>query len=87
MKNIITPDVAEVVAYNSAFDEAMVGNEIKRKNLDLDPVLYYLMSKNWLCAMEDVEANISMKCKKLSHLSLDHGLAVDPGISIARWMT
>jgi DNA polymerase III epsilon subunit-like protein len=64
--------VEYVIAHNKAFDQPIFekearhffpANEIKRK---------------WLCSYMDVEYPAHFKCKKLSHLALDHGITVRP---------
>jgi DNA polymerase-3 subunit epsilon len=65
-----TPDY--IVAYNREYDETLYNTEFQR--------LYsqFAGQNHWVCAMRDLEVNYNFKCWKLSHLALDHGLAVDP---------
>lgn len=70
-------DVDYIVAYNKSYDETLIKAEIER--LEIKGVLpFILKTKPWLCAMRDVEDNYNYKSLKLSHLSLDKGVAVDP---------
>lgn len=75
---LVKPEITEVIAYNSKYDEAVMKAEVDRHDLTLDPRIAYLLSKDWLCAMEDLETNYAFKCWKLSHLALDYGVPVDP---------
>lgn len=74
----VNGSVKHVIAYNSKYDENLFAAEIRRHNLELHPTANWLLSAPWLCAMEDIETNYGYKCWKLSHLSLDYGVAVDP---------
>lgn len=68
--------VSALIAYNSVYDKTILFNAIDRLGLDGS----YVKSIPFLCAMSDVKANYAKKCWKLSHLALDHGLAVDPSV-------
>lgn len=65
------------IAYNAAFDEGFFRPQLERTQRDTGPMLNFLREP-WLCAMNDVETNAKFKCKKLSHIALDHGIVVDP---------
>lgn len=73
-------NVGFAIAYNSGFDRGFFEAEVKRLGIDTFPEIKYLLNTTWLCAMTGVESNYNYKCWKLSHLSLDYGLAVDPSI-------
>ena len=62
-----------IVAYNAEFDRNMLNAERSRQNGGVISVPY-----QWVCAMRDLESNREYKCWKLSHLSLDRGIAVNP---------
>lgn len=67
------PDLELVVAHNASFDKAVI-----EKNL-VDNVLHSRLTMlNWICSLEHIEAVVPRKCKKLSHLALDFGVAVNP---------
>ena len=68
------------VAYNEEFDSGMFRAAMKKYTLDMIPEISMLLQTPWLCAMKDVEKNYNLKCWKLGHLCLDHGLAVDPSV-------
>lgn len=63
-----------IIAYNKEYDEVLYKAEAARKGISIE----IFNGKQWLCAMKDVEPNYKHKCWKLSHLALDHGVAVDP---------
>lgn len=60
------------VAHNKAFDRAMYRSEAARQGV------YNLFDIPWLCTIEDFEHPANVKCRKLSHMALDYGIAVDP---------
>lgn len=70
-------DVGCVIAYNAEFDKAVYHEELTRMGLR-NTVLGVPLELPWLCAMKDVQENYKFKCWKLSHIALDHGVAVDP---------
>lgn len=75
------PDVVSYgVAYNKEFDFTFFREETVKQGWSLDPRINQLLQANWVCAMNDVEAHGKHKCRKLGHLCLDHGLAVDPSV-------
>jgi DNA polymerase III subunit epsilon len=61
-----------VIAYNKQFDEVLIAAECVRIGLPTIP------AANWLCAYQDVKYEEHFKCRKLSHLALDHGIIVEP---------
>ncbi len=71
-------DVMHIVAYNREFDQNIVAAEVNRAAAGMIRAGFILTNTPWICAMKDVEANLKMKCWKLAHLALDHGIAVDP---------
>lgn len=60
------------VAYNREYDENLFNAEYERVYKKVAP------KSQWVCAMKDIEKNYEFKCWKMSHLALDHGVAVDP---------
>lgn len=65
-------DEGFLVAYNREYDEVLYNTEFERT------FSQFAGHNHWVCAMRDLEVNYNFKCWKLSHLALDHGLAVDP---------
>jgi DNA polymerase III epsilon subunit-like protein len=71
------------VAHNASFDARIFRNEMKRcKPILLQmhkvEVLEKLFDIPWICSINDIDHPKEFKCKKLSHLALDYGIAVDP---------
>lgn len=71
------------VAHNKSYDEEIFKWEMKRHKEQLviafdDSILQKLFNLPWLCTIKDIEHPEKLKCKKLSHLALDYGVAVDP---------
>lgn len=62
------------VAHNKEFDRQVFENEMKR-HLPEVPVP---PRGKWLCSYQDIQYPSHFKCKKLSHLALDHGITVQP---------
>jgi DNA polymerase III subunit epsilon len=61
-----------VVAYNAhLFDKPLFEAECRRNEVSL-PTL------KWVDALADIAYPPQMRCRKLSHLALDHGIPVDP---------
>ena len=58
------------IAHNKTFDEQMYLSNCKA--LALEPVV-----KPWICSKDEIPSHYEKPCKKLSHLALDYGLAVD----------
>ena len=71
--NLIPKEADFFVAHNKAFDEFMYRNERKRQGLDED-------KRPWLCSMVDFEHPKHVKCRKLSHMAIDYGVAVNPAL-------
>lgn len=67
-----TYKVDAVVAHNADFDKSFVAEELKRH--ELAPI-----AVPWVCSMKDIKHTVGT-CRKLSHLALDYGLAVDPKV-------
>jgi DNA polymerase III epsilon subunit-like protein len=65
----------KIIAYNMEYDGTLYAYERKRLGEDLLPPL---PREKWLCAYVGVPWPAKFKCRKLSHLALDHGLIVDP---------
>lgn len=61
-----------LVAYNAEFDRDVLFHEMARQGLPPIP------PERYLCAMNDVKYAEHFKCRKQSHLALDHGITVDP---------
>ncbi len=59
------------LAHNKNFDQGLLFAELNRRSLALPKV-------PWLCTIEDVEHPEKFRCRKLSHLALDYGAAVNP---------
>ena len=78
LRGMVDADVREVIAFNSPFDEGMFKAQMDRQDLTLHPAVTYMVSRPWLCAMEDLESNYQFKSWKLAHLALEYGLIVDP---------
>jgi DNA polymerase III epsilon subunit-like protein len=74
---LVAHDVRYAIAYNAEFDKAVYHEELTRMGLR-NTSLGLPLGLQWLCAMKDVQENYKFKCWKLSHLALDHGVAVDP---------
>lgn len=67
------------LAHNKSFDELLFKSEMRRHEEQIDPELYSrLMAVPWICSLKDIKWPSKYKCKKLSHLALDHGIMVDP---------
>lgn len=60
-----------VIAHNKAFDETLFLAECARQSITPPTI-------PWHCSIEDIEYPEYYRCKKLSHLALDHGIIVDP---------
>jgi DNA polymerase III alpha subunit (gram-positive type) len=58
------------IAHNKSFDEKFYVQTLKKFGLYSDIP--------WLCTIEDFEHPEKFKCRKLSHLALDYGIAIDP---------
>lgn len=71
--NLLPKEADFFIAHNKAFDEAMYRKEMERQDLDIDP-------RPWLCSMVDFEHPKHIKCRKLSHMALDYGVAVNPDL-------
>lgn len=74
---MIPNDVEFIIAYNKKYDETLFRSEVARNDYTHSK-LKLLTETPWLCGMVDVETNYAKKCWKLSHLSLDYGVAVNP---------
>jgi DNA polymerase III epsilon subunit-like protein len=64
---------AYLIAYNKEYDQVLLDEEMKRTG-----VAPRVAADRWLCALRDVEYPEHYKCRKLSHLALDHGMPIDP---------
>jgi DNA polymerase III alpha subunit (gram-positive type) len=64
------------ISHNVAYDRTLFEAECKRHLLpNTDDI-----TKNtpWVCSLEDIDYPEWIRCKQLSHLALDHGVAIDP---------
>lgn len=66
--DLLKPDF--FIAHNKKFDESMWNSEMKRQGR--------VVNVPWLCTIEDFEHPSKISCRKLSHMALDYGVAVDP---------
>lgn len=63
----------KVIAHNKDYDRVLLESEQERHGIsERIPV------ENWLCSYKEVPYPEHFRCKKLAHLLLDHGVAVDP---------
>lgn len=61
-----------IIAHNAAFDSAVYLNELARLDIKAEAMI-------WACSVLDIPYDQKkFRCKKLSHLALDHGNIVDP---------
>lgn len=68
-----------VVCHNASYDGGLLRNVVKKGDLDITiPALTNLLALPWICSVMDLRSNRDYKCRTLSHLSLDRGIAVDP---------
>lgn len=70
-----------IVCHNAQFDGGMLRETVKRHNLDVHiPCINPMLAAHWLCSVMDLKSNRDYKCRTLSHLALDRGIAVDPSL-------
>lgn len=70
-----------IVCHNAQFDGGMLRETVKRHNLDVHiPCINHMLAAPWLCSVMDLKSNRDYKCRTLSHLALDRGIAVDPAL-------
>jgi hypothetical protein len=74
--DMVTKDIAYVIAYNEAYDSNVFREEMFRHHLTLDPKMSWLLNIPWLCSMADVEKNYKFKSWRLAHVALEHGSTV-----------
>lgn len=60
------------IAYNAQFDKTMLNAELERLGL------FPSFEMPFLCGLKDTDYPEEYKCRKLSHLALDHGITFDP---------
>jgi hypothetical protein len=58
------------MAHNKAFDETVINCERKRVGMDPNKIPF-------ICTVNDVP-HVNKRCRQLSHLALDYGVAIDP---------
>lgn len=68
--------IEAVIAFNAKYDKGLYLAELTREGAPDHAV--YLSTVPWLCAKQDVESNNQFKSKRLAHLALEYGVAVDP---------
>lgn len=71
--NKVAHGVDFVVAHNAPYDKSVLGSQLVRHNL-----ISHVEKIKLLCSMDDTEAFYGRRCRVLSHLALDFGIAVDP---------
>lgn len=75
----IAAEADMVVCHNADYDKGMLIETIKRHNFDITvPSIGYMLGLPWVCSVMDLRSNRDYKCRTLSHLALDRGVAVDP---------
>lgn len=79
LKTIVDPkEIIFVCAFNVDYDKPVFINDMKRSGLTMDPVVNHLIQLPWVCGLRDVSSNFKFKSRRLSHLALEYGVAVDP---------
>lgn len=71
------------VAHNASFDKRFFKQELRRfRDRFIATYTYEAMEKlvnvPWICSINDIDHPKEFKSKKLSHLALDYGVAVNP---------
>jgi DNA polymerase III epsilon subunit-like protein len=68
------------VAHNATFDRSFFLAELSVAKGVPDHIKEALQSVPWICSYRDVDhdQNVRGKCRVLSHLALEYGIAVDP---------
>ena len=66
------------MAHNAPFDRRFFLAELARMNELPEAVQQLYAGLKWVCTWKDIEHPAKFKSKKLSHLALDYGVAVDP---------
>lgn len=61
-----------IITYNASYDVRLLEANLERYGIV--PVKEY----KYICGLRDVDYPDYMKCRKLSHLALDHGVPVNP---------
>jgi DNA polymerase III epsilon subunit-like protein len=75
----ISAEAELAVAHNAAYDGGVLQAVNKKRDLDVHaPMINYLLSMQWICSVMDLQSNRNFKCRTLSHLAIDRGIAVDP---------
>lgn len=60
-----------LIAHNAQYDFTVYKKESDRLG-------FIPWEKPWHCSIQDIQHPESMTCRKLSHLALDYGIAIDP---------
>jgi DNA polymerase III epsilon subunit-like protein len=66
------------VAHNEPYDRGVLKEVVERGAFGLIRGVNPLIEMPWVCSVTDLPQTKEYKCKKLSHLSLDLGITVDP---------
>lgn len=75
----ISKEAELVVCHNAQYDKGILTENTKKRDLDAHvPEVNLLLSIPWICSVMDLRSNRDYKCRALSHLALDRGIAVDP---------
>ena len=76
---LVEHGVEVMIAHNAQFDKGFFTAEITRYRDEFSEEQFdYLMKIPWVCTMRDIVHPSEFKCRKLAHLALDYGVAVDP---------
>jgi DNA polymerase III epsilon subunit-like protein len=79
MDSAVGDDFDYIVCHNKGYDEVLFKAELERHKDKFTPeFVAKWVGKPWICTLRDVEYPDHQKCKKLSHLALDHGVPIDP---------
>jgi len=62
-----------IIAHNKEYDGNLLKSELRRHDFQID-----IPESKWICSYRDVPYPERFRCKKLSHLTLDHGVPIDP---------
>lgn len=72
--SMVMAETKYILAHNKDFDRSILINNLKKRNID--PGL--VESKPWICTVSDIPHHRKVTSKKLSHMALDYGVALDP---------
>lgn len=75
----ISKEAEMVVCHNAQYDNGVLVANTKKRDIDVHvPEVNLLLSLPWICSVMDIKSNRNYKCRTLSHMALDTGLAIDP---------